>query len=187
MKSIALADLWCHPAIPCKDVRAIRVIVSRTSDELELGFRLEGNISRIRLTAQSKPRCPAELWRHTCFEAFLAIDGEAAYHEFNFAPSSAWCLYAFRSYRDPAPLTKVLHWPVVVVSTTEERLELDTRIVLIDLSPVYSRSPLRLGLSAVIESWNGSLSYWALHHPAGKPDFHHADAFALRLQAPDSE
>jgi hypothetical protein len=183
MKTIAWADLCCHQAIPCEDVRAIRVIVSRTSDELELGFQLDGNISRLRLTAQSN----AELWQHTCFEALVAIEGEAAYHEFNFAPSSACRIYAFRGYRDPAPLTKVLHWPVVVVSTTDERLELDTRIVLTDLSAIYSQSPLRLSLSAVIESWNGSLSYWALHHPAGKPDFHHADAFALRLQAPDSE
>jgi hypothetical protein len=46
---------------------------------------------------------------------------------------------------------------------------------------------LRLGLSAVIESCNGSLSYWALRHPAGKPDFHHADAFALGLEAPEAE
>jgi hypothetical protein len=40
---------------------------------------------------------------------------------------------------------------------------------------------LRLGLSAVIEDDNGSLSYWALKHPSGKPDFHHPDAFALEI------
>jgi hypothetical protein len=33
----------------------------------------------------------------------------------------------------------------------------------------------------VIEAADGSLSYWALRHPPGKPDFHHRDAFALEL------
>ena len=41
--------------------------------------------------------------------------------------------------------------------------------------------PLRLGLSAVVEDVDGILSYWALRHPSGKPDFHHTDAFALQL------
>jgi hypothetical protein len=41
-----------------------------------------------------------------------------------------------------------------------------------------------LGLSAVIEEANGRLSYWALAHPPGKPDFHHSDCFALELPAP---
>jgi hypothetical protein len=41
----------------------------------------------------------------------------------------------------------------------------------------------RLGLAAVIEEANGRLSYWALAHPPGKPDFHHSDCFALELPA----
>jgi len=40
---------------------------------------------------------------------------------------------------------------------------------------------MRLALSAVIEEERGRLSYWALRHPPGKPDFHHPDAFALAL------
>jgi hypothetical protein len=39
----------------------------------------------------------------------------------------------------------------------------------------------RLALSAVIEETSGALSYWALRHAAGKPDFHHADAFTHPL------
>ena len=42
--------------------------------------------------------------------------------------------------------------------------------------------PLRLGLSAVVEDAAGKLSYWALRHTPGKPDFHHTDAFALTLE-----
>jgi hypothetical protein len=40
---------------------------------------------------------------------------------------------------------------------------------------------LRLGLAAVIEDRARVLSYWALKHPSGKPDFHHADSFVVTL------
>ena len=40
---------------------------------------------------------------------------------------------------------------------------------------------LRLGLAAVIEDKARVLSYWALKHPAEKPDFHHADSFVVEL------
>jgi hypothetical protein len=43
---------------------------------------------------------------------------------------------------------------------------------------------LRLGLSAVIAEADGRMAYWALAHPAGRPDFHHPDCFALDLPAP---
>ena len=183
----ALADLRCHNATPCEDVRAIHVIIRRTTAELELGFRLDGNISRICPTSRSGLQGHAELWHHTCLEAFIAINGQTEYHEFNFSPSGEWRVYAFRAYRDPGPLMSVLRSPIVAINTMDKWLGLDSRIVLSDLSAIHSHSPLRLGLSAVIESWNGSLSYWALAHPAGKPDFHHADAFSLRLEAPEPE
>jgi len=182
-----VADLRRHYATPCNDVSAVRVLVCRTSAQLELGFHVDGNISRICLTPRNSPQALAELWRHTCFEAFVEIEGQSAYHEFNFAPSREWRVYGFCAYRFPAPLASALRAPTVLVNTTNEQLELDARIALTDLSAIYSHSPLRLGLSAVIESQDGSLSYWALRHATGKPDFHHADTFALRLEAPKSD
>jgi len=65
------------------------------------------------------------------------------------------------------------------VRKSMDRLELGAEISQ-DLLP-QSR-PLRLGLSAVVEDVDGILSYWALRHPLGKPDFHHADAFALQMR-----
>jgi hypothetical protein len=40
---------------------------------------------------------------------------------------------------------------------------------------------LRLGLTAVVEDHSGRMSYWALRHPAEKPDFHDAGGFVARL------
>ena len=42
-------------------------------------------------------------------------------------------------------------------------------------------APRRLGLSAVIEDADGTMSYWALAHPSDAPDFHHPDSFILDL------
>ena len=38
--------------------------------------------------------------------------------------------------------------------------------------------------AAVVEETDGRLSYWALTHPAERPDFHHRDGFVLPLEHP---
>ena len=63
-------------------------------------------------------------------------------------------------------------------------LELEASIRLERLSRDYARTPLELGLSAVIEDGEGGLSYWALAHTGSKPDFHHRGSFALTLREP---
>jgi len=61
----------------------------------------------------------------------------------------------------------------------------DAALVVLDrLSPSHRHDALRLALSAVVEVDDGSLSYWALRHPPGGPDFHHAEGFVLRLEGP---
>jgi hypothetical protein len=44
--------------------------------------------------------------------------------------------------------------------------------------------PWTFGFSAVIEEEGGMVSYWALNHPDGDPDFHHPACFAATLEAP---
>ena len=41
-----------------------------------------------------------------------------------------------------------------------------------------------MGMCAVIEEQGGRISYWALSHPDGKPDFHDPACFAAVLPAP---
>ena len=73
------------------------------------------------------PRIATQLWRHTCFEAFIAVEGQPAYHEFNFAPSGEWTVYAFSGYRDGGPLADEMMRPHIAVRSTDSRLELDAR------------------------------------------------------------
>lgn len=66
-------------------------------------------------------------------------------------------------------------------------LVLDATIDLNSLTRIVRGGTLRLGLSSVIEDDQGMLSYWALKHPPGKPDFHHPSSFAIELELPEAE
>ena len=166
------AALKRHPGSRSSAVRSLRARIGRLpSGALAVNFLLDADLDRLRIPGRRPARFVDGLWRHTCFEVFLARKGSRAYREYNLAPSSEWAGYVFRKYRlrgdgrAPSPRTRVRR--------SGSTLKLDARIA--------ARGRLRLGLSAVIEEKNGELSYWALRHPRGKPDFHHRRAFALEL------
>jgi hypothetical protein len=115
------------------------------------------------------------------------VKGHSAYHEFNFAPSGEWAAYAFRRYREGAPLADEELAPSVTMRSAGDSFALDAIVRLDRLPTTEAHAPLQLALSAVVEAEGGALSYWALKHPPGKPDFHHPDAFALELLLPDRE
>jgi hypothetical protein len=131
------------------------------------GLRLPPVVARVRAD---------ELWRHTCFEAFVRPSTGSAYYEFNFSPSTQWAAYQFSSYRSGMRVATEIAAPRIEVRSTAESYTLHAALKLDQLSP-----PWRLGLSAVLEETNGRKSHWALAHPPGKADFHHADCFALEL------
>lgn len=176
-------DLRCHPSTPAQMVRAIAVSVRRLGSGLHMSFRLDGDIPRILVPPLAAPRISTRLWQHTCFEAFIAVEGHQAYHEFNFAPSGEWAVYAFSGNRDGGPLADEMMRPQIAVRSNGGRLELDATVRLDLLSASHPHASLRAGLSAVIEASDG-ISYWALHHPGDKPDFHDAGGFALLLEPP---
>jgi hypothetical protein len=170
------AALKRHPASPCAALRGIEASVTRAAEgSLQLTYRLEGDLDRVRIPPAGAPRIAERLWQHTCCELFIAPAAGGAYHEFNFSPSGEWAAYRFEHYRHGMALLETLAAPRIRVQRGAGVLELHARISL----PVPSHA--LLGLSAVIEETDGTLSYWALRHAPGKPDFHHRDAFALEL------
>jgi hypothetical protein len=116
-----------------------------------------------------------ELWKTTCFEAFLRTEGEAGYTEWNFAPSGDWAAYDFTARRHGMRNAEVTAPPYIRVEDNLTWWGLGATIA------VPAERRYRLGLSAVIEERDGTISYWALAHPPGAPDFHHDDCFAARL------
>jgi hypothetical protein len=166
-------------------VRDLHASLGRSHDgTIHVAFHLKGDVSRIRLPAVGPAREGTRLWEHTCFELFIARVGEPAYHELNVAPSRQWAIYGFRGYREPTVASR-LHeraTPEISQRRSGESFDLEVRVVLSHLSVAYADARLRIGLSAVVETNEGRLSYWALRHPRDKPDFHDSDAFALCVE-----
>ena len=77
--------------------------------------------------------------------------------------------------------TEVTAPPGLAVRRFDDRLELDAALDLADLKGLREAPTLKLAVTAVVEDDSGNLTYWALKHAAGKPDFHHQDGFVLEL------
>jgi len=176
-----MVALVCHPSTPCNVVRSIQVEVRTSAKTLALRYVLEGDIARLLIPAESAPQRADKLWQHTCFEAFVGAMETAGYYEFNFSPSTEWAAYRFSAYREGMTALDTAQPPRISVRRDIDRLTLEASIDfgLLRLPP--DNSDLRLALSAVIERADRTLSYWAVAHPSGKPDFHHAAGFAVRL------
>src|SRR5580700_9638862 len=173
--------LKCHPDSPCAAATHINLDVPRPrATSLLLSYTVAGKIGDLLMPAVTAPARIDELWRHTCFEAFIRAKPDGGYYEFNFAPSTQWAAYWFDGYRNGMRVAAEIGTPEIEVESTPERYTLRA---LLELSEWSSASPWRLGLSAVIEETNGRKSYWALTHPPGKPDFHHSDCFAAELSS----
>ena len=174
---LAECPLVCHPDTPCDALAALGARITLREDHgWDVAFIAVGDPGKMSLPAPTGPVQTDGLWHTTCFEMFIALAGDA-YVELNLSPSCAWAAYRFDHYRTGMrPLT--IPAPQISIAMGHERAALTTALSE-DALP-WDRSG-QIGLSAVIESRDGTVSYWALAHPPGKPDFHHRDCFALTL------
>ncbi len=170
--------LTLHPDSLCAAVTRIETQATRAAaGRLTLRYRVNGAVTDLVLPARTAPDRADGLWRHSCLEAFIGAPGDEAYVEFNLAPSTRWAAYRFDRYRQGMRPADMAGDPRIEVSLTDDRLELTATVA------VPIEGPWRIGLSAVIEEAGGRISYWALAHPPGKPDFHHALGHVLDLPA----
>jgi hypothetical protein len=172
--------LAAHPGAGSQAALAIDARVQLRESGATFRYVLRADISRLRIP----PLQPAEradgLWKHTCFEAFIRTPDGAGYHELNFAPSRQWSAYRFNAYRQGMSSPDIGQ-PEIGVRRFDDRLELEAALRWQDLIAPEDAPRLQLALSAVIEEENGTLSYWALKHAPGKPDFHFPGGFVLEL------
>jgi hypothetical protein len=175
-------ELVCHPGAPSRAIRAVAAHATRTAEgKLALHYSMEGEIAGVSIPPPGPARIGWKLWRHTCCELFVRQKAADAYYEFNFSPSGEWAAYGFTTYREGTTLTDESLNPQVAVQSNTGRLDLYALVDLERLAPAYHRTPLAIGLAVIIAEQSGGLSYWALRHAPGKPDFHHPGAFALEL------
>jgi len=177
-------ELKLHPDSRCAAATHIDVDVARLrAGVLELRYTVTGAMDDLRLPPASAPERTDELWRHTCFEAFVRAQSGDAYAEFNFAPSTQWAAYQFTSHRTGMVAATALSAPRIDVHVGAGSCQVRVALNVSPLLSLKNDAIWRLGLAAVIEETSGRTSYWALAHPPGAPDFHHADSFAYELAA----
>lgn len=155
--------------------------VTRQGSLLFLHYSVHGEIEKILVP---KPidfsTRKHDLWKATCFEFFLAIKGQPRYWEFNLSPSGHWNVYAMDAYRqvNMREESAFSQLPFEFAKTIDE-LSLDVAVHLSwILQPLQ---PLQIGITAIIQTVDGSESYWALVHPGAQADFHLRESFVIAM------
>lgn len=160
----------------------VRCEVSLCHNEMRLRYHLSGGIEQIVQPEQQRRFVREDgLWQSTCFECFINPVGCEEYWELNLSPGGAWNLYHFTACRrNMQEETRIqnLH--------SQCRISGDEMTLCCSLSLTFlaSRQQFNLGLSAVIKRTDGRKEYWALAHPAVKPDFHDSRGWLLSLARP---
>jgi hypothetical protein len=173
-----MPELKLHPDFQCGFVDAIGVQAERPRPGLlRLRFSVTGRIAGLRIPPPTEPRRKDDLWRRTCFEAFLRPGPGPDYLELNLSLSGEWQAYSFEAPRSGRREAAVPP-PRIATQSSASTFTLEAEIGGLP-DGLWS-----LNLAAVIEEVDGRVCYWALAHPAGAPDFHHPDCFALHLPPP---
>jgi hypothetical protein len=161
-----------HPDTPVVTVQSIDCAVWQDNGRWHFRYLVEGAEDLI-LPDPADPARADDLWKTTCFEAFVGLNSES-YLEYNFSPSGQWAAYRFDSYRkgmreEPAEVE-------VWLEGGEGWIAVEAAVESTALNPGSI-----LALTAVVEERGGHKSYWALAHPAGPPDFHDRSCFTALL------
>jgi len=174
-----------HPATPPTGQFSVRIEVERVGAVLSLRYELHGQLGLLAENPFLERVRTDELWKTTCFEAFIAGDMAERYHELNFGETGAWAAYSFDGYRGDMRDTPVTP-ETDFYGESYGFFLVRARIDYASQPDLAGRGPWMLGLTAVIEEADGTKSYWALHHPRDEPDFHHAGGRILELPAADA-
>lgn len=172
--------LLCHPSGHCSVIQALTVSAKLAANgALHLSYHLSGEIADLLLPARLAPAAADNLWQHTCCEAFIGATNNPEYYEFNFSPSEQWAAYRFTDYRQRDNRFQLAATPQI---TQQRRANAFSLAAILPPGLLPTGESLQVGLSAVIETREGSKSYWALAHCAAQPDFHLRQSFALTLK-----
>jgi hypothetical protein len=186
-----IQTLLPHPATPLPLACTLHAGAHwRGADRLALRYELAGALPSLRLPSWvAEPARREGLWQNSCFELFMGAPGQHAYLEANFSPSGHWAAWVFHDYR-ASPITIEMTAPQIAMPRRDaEALVLEAEL-LIDAALLArlvpgahdaSQCAWRLGLTAVLESQEGALSYWAIAHPRTRPDFHDAAGHVYAL------
>ena len=154
--------------------------IGRSFNKLSILYTLSGPLAELMVPApEDDPLRKNGLWEETCFEFFLAPVNSEHYWEFNLSTSGHWNVYRFTSCREgmqEETAFTALPFSVLIYSGS---LQLSLEVKLDKIVP--TDQALKVGISAVIKTINGRMTFWALTHPGPQADFHRRDAFIIDL------
>jgi hypothetical protein len=172
--------LTAHPAHPPARVSGVEArVIGFDADWLRVRWRIEGAQRLVIPPFAGRGRAD-ELWKATCFELFLRPDGGDAYVELNLSPSERWAAYDFSGYREGMSERPASREPDSTMRQGSSFAIFDAAIP----RDVLPELPAAANFTAVIEEEGGVRSFWALAHPAAKPDFHDPACFTAELAPP---
>lgn len=160
-----MQQLRLHPECADGPITSVEAEIEATERGCKARFRLNGDITRIKVPVHAAGERTDFLWKTTCFEIFWQPQGGTYYREFNLSPSSRWAAYDFDDFRlnsRDAPVDAI----AIACSHDQTSLRLETEIA--------SELPLpaKVALNAIVEDQHGNIQFWALDFPDGKAEFH---------------
>jgi hypothetical protein len=169
-----------HPDHPPAAVTRVEArVIGQDANWLRVRWRVEGS-QRLVVPAFAGKGRTDQLWETTCFELYLKPLGGEAYCELNLSPSERWNAYDFDAYRAGMRERPFPHEPECTIREGSSFAIFDAAIPIAGLPD----RDCAMGLCAILEESGGAISYWALAHGEGKPDFHAPACFAVALPAP---
>jgi hypothetical protein len=157
---------------------SLSVFIAQAAESLLVEYQLQGPLECIkRPSILPVAERRHELWRHTCFELFFGIQGEAAYWEVNLSPSGCWNIYHFDNYRTGMREDNTIEPPLCRTISDTDSLSLSCSLEYNSI--IGNASLIEVGISSVVEAIDGSTSYWAIEHHGAEPDFHDRRSFQI--------
>lgn len=154
-------------------------MIARHGDQLTFRYQLWDPLKTVVIPARvTQPARQDNLWQTTCFEFFLGMKQSPTYWEVNLSPAGHWNVYRFRDYRQGMQAELAFDALPFRVEAVGEVWGLELVLDLEQIMPANQN--LEIGISAVLESQGGGLTYWALTHPGPQADFHQRQGFLIR-------
>jgi hypothetical protein len=154
--------------------------IARNANKLTISYALLGDLTKVEIpTPADLLKRKYDLWEETCFEFFVGIKNYPDYWEFNLSPAGHWNVFHLENYRQG------LQEEMAVTSlpfSVEQKSDALLVTLEVDLNKfILVEQSLEVGVTSVIKSKDGNLSYWALTHSGEEADFHRRESFVVEL------
>ncbi|MDO4222599.1 MAG: DOMON-like domain-containing protein [Acinetobacter sp.] len=156
------------------DISIVAAVEDVSATRLQVAFWVTDPYRRVQYPALLEQAQRQDfLWKQTCFELFLGVQGQDVYREINLAPSGAWQAYAFEEYRYPDCMPPAYAQDIELITLQRMPYGLNATLDIkawlfaqrITMADVY------LGLTSVIKT-EQQIYYFALQHSGRDADFH---------------